>query len=104
MAPQRRMVTEEMLLECKAQGFYIAKAARHLGLHKSTVAAACDRFNIVLPLHPFSAQRVSPRSRVWVDMIDNEKKPKVRLSASPAAIARALKKLDAAKRSMARET
>lgn len=98
MTPQRRVVTEQMLLECKAQGFYIAKAARHLGLHKSTVAAACDRFNIVLPLHPFSAQRISPKSRVWVDMIDNEKKPKVRLSASPAAIARALKKKDAERR------
>ena len=98
MAPQRRMVTKEMLLECKEQGLYIAKAARHLGLHKSTVAAACDRFNIVLPLHLFSAQRVSPRSKVWVDMIDNDKRPKVKLSASPAAIERALRKKSEEKR------
>ena len=48
--------------------------------------------------HPFSPQRVSPKSKVWIDVIDGETKPKVKLSASLAAIERALAKKEADKR------
>lgn len=90
LGPKR--VTRDMLIAAKEKGWHISLTAAHYGMHRSTISAACERFNVVLPLHPFSAQRVSPRSKIWVDMIDNGKKPKVKLSASPAAIERALRK------------
>lgn len=92
MPARRKHITRDMLIAAKEKGWHISLTAAHYGMHRSTISAACERFNIVLPLHPFSAQRVSPRSKVWVDMIDSEKRPKVKLSASPAAIERALRK------------
>lgn len=92
MPARRKHITRDMLIAAKEKGWHISLTAAHYGMHRSTISAACERFNVVLPLHPFSAQRVSPRSKVWVDMIDNGKKPKVKLSASPAAIERALRK------------
>ena len=92
MPARRKHITRDMPIAAKEKGWHISLTAAHYGMHRSTISAACERFNVVLPLHPFSAQRVSPRSKVWVDMIDNGKKPKVKLSASPAAIERALRK------------
>lgn len=94
----RKRITRDMIEACLAKGWSVSQAAKHYGMHRSSIDAACERFNIVLPLHPFSAQRVSPRSKVWVDMIDREKRPKVKLSASPAAIERALRKKSEEKR------
>jgi hypothetical protein len=49
-------------------------------------------------MHPFSPQRVSPKSKVWIDIADGETKPKVKLSASPEAVERTLRRLQSEKR------
>ena len=98
MAPPRRVITRDMIQAAKDQGWHLTMAANHYGMHRSSIAAACERFGIVLPMHPFSPQRVSPKSKVWVDIIDGETKPKVKLSASPAKIRRALEDIEREKR------
>jgi len=90
MAPPRRHITKDMLIACREKGWHLTLAAAHLEMHRSSVAAACERFGIVLPMHNFSPQRVSKKSKVWVDICDGETKPKVKLSASKASIERAL--------------
>jgi hypothetical protein len=98
MAPPRRVITRDMLIACREKGWHLTLAAAHLEMHRSSVAAACERFGIVLPMHPFSPQRVSPKSKVWIDIVDGETKPKVKLSASPAAVERTLRRLQSEKR------
>ena len=98
MAPPRRHITKDMLIACREKGWHLTLAAAHLEMHRSSVAAACERFGIVLPMHSFSPQRVSKKSRVWVDIIDGETKPKVKLSSSKAAIERALENIAREKR------
>ena len=98
MAPPRRVITRDMIQAAKEQGGHRTMAANHYGMHRSSIAAACERFGIVLPMHSFSPQRVSKKSKVWVDIIDGETKPKVKLSASKASIERALAKQADAKR------
>ena len=98
MAPPRRHITKDMLIACREKGWHLTLAAAHLEMHRSSVAAACERFGIVLPMHNFSPQRVSPKSKVWVDIIDGETKPKVKLSASKASIQRALDDIERQKR------
>jgi len=98
MAPPRRHITKDMLIACREKGWHLTLAAAHLEMHRSSIAAACERFGIVLPMHPFSPQRVSPKSKVWIDIVDGETKPKVKLSASPAAVERTLQRLQREKR------
>jgi hypothetical protein len=87
-----------MIQAAKDQGWHLTLTADHYGMHRSSIAAACERFGIVLPMHQFSPQRVSPTSKVWVDIIDGETKPKVKLSASKASIERALENIARQKR------
>jgi hypothetical protein len=87
-----------MIQAAKDQGWHLTLTAAHYGMHRSSIAAACERFGIVLPMHQFSPQRVSPTSKVWVDIIDGETKPKVKLSASKASIERALENIARQKR------
>lgn len=98
MAPPRRHITKDMLIACREKGWHLTLAAAHLEMHRSSVAAACERFGIVLPMHSFSPQRVSKKSKVWVDICDGETKPKVKLSASKASIQRALDDIERQKR------
>jgi hypothetical protein len=98
MAPPRRHITKDMLIACREKGWHLTLAAAHLEMHRSSVAAACERFGIVLPMHNFSPQRVSKKSKVWVDVIDGETKPKVKLSASKASIQRAIDDIERQKR------
>ena len=98
MAPPRRVITRDMLIACREKGWHLTLAAAHLEMHRSSVAAACERFGIVLPMHNFSPQRVSKKSKVWVDICDGETKPKVKLSASKASIQRALDDIERQKR------
>ena len=98
MAPPRRHITKDMIQAAKDKGWHLTLAAAHLEMHRSSVAAACERFGIVLPMHQFSPQRVSKKSKVWVDVIDGETKPKIKLSASPAAIQRAIDDIERQKR------
>jgi hypothetical protein len=87
-----------MIQAAKERGWHLTLTAEHYGMHRSSIAAACERFGIVLPMHSFSPQRVSPKSKVWVDIIDGETKPKVKLSASKAAVERALDDIERQKR------
>lgn len=98
MAPPRRHITRDMIQAAKDQGWHLSLAANHYGMHRSSIAAACERFGITLPMHPFSPQRVSPKSKVWIDIADGETKPKVKLSASPAAVERTLRRIQNEKR------
>lgn len=98
MAPPRRRITKDMLIACREKGWHLTLAAAHLEMHRSSVAAACELFGIVLPMHNFSPQRVSKKSKVWVDICDGETKPKVKLSASKASIQRALDDIERQKR------
>jgi hypothetical protein len=98
MAPPRRHITKDMLTAAREKGWHLTLTADHYGMHRSSIAAACERFGIVLPMHQFSPQRVSPKSKVWVDICDGETKPKVKLSASKAAIERALENIAREKR------
>jgi hypothetical protein len=98
MAPPRRLITRDMIQAAKDQGWHLTLTAEHYGMHRSSIAAACERFGIVLPMHNFSPQRVSKKSKVWVDICDGETKPKVKLSASPSAIQRALDDIERQKR------
>jgi len=98
VAPKRRIITKDMLTAAKEKGWNITQTANHYEMHRSSIAAACERFGIVLPMHPFSPQRVSPKSKVWLDIADGETKPKVKLSASPAAVERTLRRLQSEKR------
>ena len=98
MAPPRRVITRDMIQAAKDRGWHLTLTAEHYGMHRSSISAACERFGIVLPMHQFSPQRVSPKSKVWVDIIDGETKPKVKLSASKASIERALENIAREKR------
>lgn len=98
MAPPRRVITRDMIQAAKDRGWHLTLTAEHYGMHRSSISAACERFGIVLPMHQFSPQRVSPKSKVWIDIIDGETKPKVKLSASPAAIQRAIEDMEREKR------
>jgi len=98
MAPPRRHITKDMLIACREKGWHLTLAAAHLEMHRSSVASACERFGVVLPMHQFSPQRISQKSKVWIDIVDGETKPKVKLSASPAAVERTLQRLQNEKR------
>jgi hypothetical protein len=98
MAPKRRLITRDMIQAAKDRGWHLTLTAEHYGMHRSSIAAACERFGIVLPMHPFSPQRISQKSKVWIDIVDGETKPKVKLSASPAAVERTLQRLEREKR------
>jgi hypothetical protein len=87
-----------MIQAAKDRGWHLTLTAEHYGMHRSSISAACERFGIVLPMHQFSPQRVSPKSKVWVDIIDGETKPKVKLSASKASIERAIEDMEREKR------
>jgi hypothetical protein len=98
MAPPRRHITKDMLIACREKGWHLTLAAAHLEMHRSSVASACERFGVVLPMHQFSPQRISQKSKVWLDIADGETKPKIKLSASPAAVERTLRRLQREKR------
>ena len=98
MAPPRRVITRDMIQAAKDRGWHLTLTAEHYGMHRSSISAACERFGISLPMHKFSPQRVSPKSKVWIDIADGETKPKVKLSASKAAIRRAIEDMEREKR------
>lgn len=97
-----KVITRDMMKTARENGWTISEAARQFDKHRSSVSKACERFGIVLPMHNFSPQKVSQKSKVWIDLIDNERRPKVKLSASPAAIQRAIDDMEREKRLMAR--
>lgn len=94
----RRVITRDMMESALAKRWNAGQASKHFGFHRKSIEAACERFNIVLPLMTFGKPLTAPE-RVWVDKIEPYQPPKkVKLSASKAAIDRALAKRAAEKR------
>lgn len=94
----RRTISKDMMESCLAKRWNAGQASKHFGFHRKSIEAACERFGIVLPLMTFGKPITAP-VLVWVDKIDNETPtPKAKLSASKAAIERALAKRAAEKR------
>jgi len=94
----RRTISKDMMEACLAKRWNAGQAAKHFGFHRKSIEAACERFGIVLPLMTFGKPITAP-VLVWVDKIDKETPtPKAKLSASKAAIERALAKRAAEKR------
>ena len=99
----RKKITRDMMEAALAKRWNAGQAAKHFGFHRKSIEAACERFGIVLPLMTFGKPITAP-VLVWVDKIDKEaSEPKVKLSASKAAIERALKKKEESKRLQAQE-
>ena len=99
----RKIITKDMIEACLAKGWSVSQAARHYGLHRKSIDAACARFGIALPMHLFSPQMPSTRRRPIVVFEDNipddpPKKGKAIWSCSPAAIERALRKKEKGRR------
>lgn len=93
LGPKR--VTIEMLTAAREKGFNVTQTARFYGMHRTSIAAACERFGIMLSLSKFDPQMPSTKSRFWketVDAVTLEPKPKPVFSCKPAAIERALKR------------
>ena len=94
----RRVITRDMMESALAKRWNAGQAGKHFGFHRKSIEAACERFGIVLPLMTFGKPITAP-VLVWVDKIDKEaSEPRVKLSASKAAIERALAKRAAEKR------
>ena len=94
----RRIITRDMMEAALAKRWNAGQASKHFGFHRKSIEAACERFGIVLPLMTFGKPLTAPQ-RVWVDEIDPYQPPKkVKLSASPSAIQRALDDIDRQKR------
>ena len=94
----RRTISKDMMESALAKRWNAGQAGKHFGFHRKSIEAACERFGIVLPLMTFGKPITAP-VLVWVDKIDKETPtPKVKLSASKAAIERALAKRAAEKR------
>ena len=94
----RRTISKDMMESALAKRWNAGQAGKHFGFHRKSIEAACERFGIVLPLMTFGKPITAP-VLVWVDKIDKETPaPKAKLSASKAAIDRALAKRAAEKR------
>lgn len=89
-----KRITIDMMKAASERGWSAGRTARHYGLHRKSVDAACERFGVVLPLHgePFYGE---------YGVLEDMKVPKVKVSepksnalwsCSPAAVERALKR------------
>ena len=95
LGPKR--ITRDMLEAALAKQWDPTTTARHYGMHRTSITAACERFGISLPMHKFSPQAVSKRSPEWKVAVDSETlKPKGNpvFSCKTGAIERALQKLE----------
>lgn len=88
----RKIITKDMLDAAQAKGWSVTLTARHYGMHHSSIANACLRLGVELPMHQCSPQRASPRSKLVKETPPPAKTGPV-FSCSPAAIARAAQKL-----------
>ena len=95
LGPKR--ITRDMLEAALAKQWDPTTTARHYGMHRTSITAACERFGISLPMHKFSPQAVSRRSPLWkeaVDAVTLEPKGNPVFSCNAGAIERALQKLE----------
>lgn len=89
---KRLKFTPDMIHAALEKGWTVSQTARHYGAHPSSVSHAAVRFGIPLPKSKFSPTNVSERHIA----LASDERIKV-FSASPAAIARALNKLEPTK-------
>ncbi len=91
----RPFITREQLVYCKDMGMSPSQAGTFLGRHHTTILSACKKFDVVLPkyAHRYAAPVFSKRSPAVLAQMAAEKK-KVAWSCSPAAIERALRRLE----------
>jgi hypothetical protein len=91
-----KRITRDMLEAALAKQWDPTTTARHYGMHRTSITAACERFGISLPMHKFSPQAVSRRSPEWKEAVDAmtlQPKGNPVWSCSPAAIEKALAKI-----------
>ncbi len=95
----RKTITRDMMEAALARRWNAGQTAAHFGFHRKSIESACERFGIVLPLMTFGHPLTAPK-QIWIDKIGGETnvKPKVKLSASKAAVERALRKIEEGKR------
>jgi hypothetical protein len=99
----RQMMTRDMIEAARDKGWNATQTSRHYGMHRKSIDAAAERFGIMLPLGMTWAPPPKPKHIVvWTDEIED--RPKVKLSAGPAAIEKALAKLAAEKKSRLQTT
>lgn len=96
----RRQITRDMIEAALNKGWNAAITARHYGFHRKSIDSAAERFGIALPLG-VSWAPPPPKTKpllVWTDEIKDHAQKKPKLSASKAAVERALAKKAAEKR------
>jgi len=90
----RKIITKDMLEAARNKGWSCNQTAKHYGMHRTSIAAACVRFNVELARSKFDPQMPSTRSVFWKQVVDAETlKPKGSpvFSCKPSAIERALR-------------
>ena len=96
LGPKR--ITRDMITAAQEKGWNVTQTARHYGMHRTSISAACERFGIELSQSKFSPDLPSTRSRFWKDIDIAPKPVKAAVwSCKPGAINRALAKLEAQK-------
>lgn len=93
----RRLITRDMMQAALIFRWSATQAAKHYGFSRNSIAAACERFGIVLPTTTFGKPITAPKEPNDDEMYVDDA-PKVKFSASKASIDRALKDLAREKR------
>jgi hypothetical protein len=95
----RKIITRDMLTAAKEKGWGITQTGRHYGMHRTSIASACERFGIELALSKFNPDMPSTRSKFWRETVEKPKpKTPAIWSCSPQAIERTLQRLQKEKR------
>lgn len=99
----RKRITVDMIEAAERKGWNAAQTARHYGMHRKSIEAAAERFGIFLPLGQSwspQAQRRETLAMQAAAKVEAEGRPVSApvWSCSPAAIKRALAKLEAQKK------
>lgn len=99
MPTGKKFITRDMIIAARDKGWGIRETSDHYGMHRSSVASACERFGIELARSKFDPQMPSTRSKFWQETVEKPKpKTPAIWSCSPAAVERALAKLKQEKR------
>lgn len=93
----RRLITRDMMQAALIFRWSATQAAKHYGFSRNSIAAACERFGIVLPTTTFGKPITAPKEPNDDEMYVYDA-PKVKFSASKAAIERALEDMAREKR------
>ena len=89
-----KKITIDMMQAASEREWTAGRTARHYGLHRKSVVSACERFGVVLPLQeaPFYGDYAVLKEATVPKIRVSEPERKAVWSASPAAVARALKR------------